>query len=241
MHDAPRPKRYGLTRAAAPLLRPFALTLLTTTTLQAQTPPDTLHREATDPSRTRVTLRILPADATVRLDGQVIDPATELYLEPGTHTITVSASDHITREEVLDLEALAGREILMSINLSKEPATTPASLRHDGIVDQMGTGRPLTGWIMTAGGAALLTTSIIFAIRQANVLSECRDRGRCQSDTAATGWTTLTGAIGGASLLGGITLLSWGALAGEPVQSTSLPTQKRARDRVRGISLSLTF
>lgn len=230
-------------RRTTPLAIMTMIALLHTSPALAQQPSTTSSSaDAADPSKTRLTLRVLPNNATVTLDGRPINSADELYLSPGTHTIQVSAEGYITREETLNLEALAARELLMSINLSRQPEAPPQSLRHDGIVDHMGYGRPITGWILTASGAALLTTSIVLAIRQANLLSECRDQGRCQSDTAATGWTTLTGSLGGASLLGGITLLSWSALAGEPSpQATGTQTQTRGRDRVRGLSLSFTF
>ena len=238
MHDAHHPPRHIFPwLLAAILAQPL---LLSPTLAIAQQPTTPAHTDATDPSKTRLSLRILPPHATVTLDGRPVDASTELYLAPGTHTIEVRAEGYITRQETLNLEALAAREILMSINLSRQPEPASPSLHHDGLVDQMGSGRPITGWIMTASGAALLTTSIVLAIRQANVLSECRDRGRCESETAATGWTTLAGSLGGASLIGGITLLSWSALAGEP-QPTTTASSPQTRDRVRGISLAITF
>ncbi len=200
------------------------IALLSTLAIVCTATPALAQQPATI-NTTPVTLNITPKQATVTLNGKEISQRT-LALPPGKHTFTITAQGYITRQETINLEAQAGREILMSINLSKEPPQADTSMRSEGIVDHMAHGRPITGWIMTAAGVALVTTSIILAVRQSNHLANCRDLNRCEDAPAPSGWTTTTAALGGASILGGITLLSWKALAGESSRSAQLQTKK---------------
>ncbi len=197
------------------------------------------HKDRLSPLNTPLNLRISPQDATVTLDGKPIDASQTLYLPAGTHVFRVEAPGYIPREETLKLESQQGREILMSINLSKDPVLLNQS--SQGIVDRMGTGRSITGWAMTAGGAALITTSIVLAVRSG--APEVCEAGEmtCTNARNLTGWSTFTGILGGAALLGGVTLLSWRSLAGEPAEQAldSGRVRRTARLSFQGSGLLL--
>lgn len=210
---------------AIPALAIMSTLCMPHTSAFAQTP------EPDSEPRTPVTLRVSPEDARVTLDGKLIDASHMLSLTDGEHVLRIEATGYIPREETLLIANQAGREILLSVNLSAEPPTPEISMRSDGIIEQMDYGRPITGWIMTGAGAALITTSIVLAVRSSTPTScETPDQTSTCKDLSQdlAGWATFTGVLGGASLIGGLTLLSWRSLAGEPqtlgVNSASLST-----------------
>lgn len=182
---------------------------------------------------TPVVLRIEPAGASVTLDGTPLQ-ARRVELGPGEHTFTISAPGHVTRHETLRIEPQAGRELWLSVNLSRLPTQLPEEAHTEGLVDQMRPGaRVGAGWALTGGGTALITVSVALAV-MSTISPDCSSQNpsACGQHKNVSGWATFTGVLGGAALLGGLGLLNWGSLAGEPVeQETSEAAAHTPRPR----------
>ncbi len=94
------------------------------------------------PSMATITLRDLPAEAAVQVDGQSVS-GREIEVEAGTHTIRVEAAGFIARESTVTVAE--GERMALSLPLVEAPREPPA---------------PTTGWInvvsLPSGGAVLI-------------------------------------------------------------------------------------
>ncbi len=94
------------------------------------------------PSMATITLRDLPAEAAVQVDGQSVS-GREIEVEAGTHTIRVEAAGFIARESTVTVAE--GERMALSLPLVEAPTEPPA---------------PTTGWInvvsLPSGGAVLI-------------------------------------------------------------------------------------
>ena len=208
----------------------------------AAAPPDDSTLDVSE-ATTTVTLRLSPPEASVTLDGSPLEPsARTVELDPGTHQFVISAPGFITRQETLWLKAQPGREILMSVNLTRDPAEIKAPLELGAIDRLEESARPRIGWGLTAAGAVLIAASVTLAARSTRP-EQCtseRDPG-CQRPSNPAAWASFTGALGGASLLGGLGLLNWSSLAGDPDSSELTERARPATARAWGVSWQLQY
>jgi hypothetical protein len=147
----------------------------------------------------RVTVRAVPAAATVRVDGRAVGQAPQqLDLPAGRHRITVEAPGHLAATRTIS--AVAGVEERLTIELI--PAAPPPSPRRT------------LGWL--AVGAAVASVGVAAALFAVDGQpSGCADEqdvpgGQCPEllDTRAGAWSTAAVGIGFG--LVGAYLLLWG-------------------------------
>jgi hypothetical protein len=123
--------------------------------------------------------------AEVRIDGHPVGRTpleSELYADPGMHTIVVSLAAHQDSRQVVSLPAGEERKILMQLGEAEPPkASTPENPTrasepserqdHDGGADAK--------TVAVISGAALsligLTTTIVFAVKRSNAESDIKD------------------------------------------------------------------
>lgn len=88
----------------------------------------------------RITLRVEPAEAEIRIDGRLVDPGVALSLGAGRRVLQVTAEGHVAVEDAIEVVGrrdqtihvrLAPRESAATVRLTSDPPH--ARLRIDGI------------------------------------------------------------------------------------------------------------
>ncbi len=160
---------YFAARLIVPLLVERGQQPTTTATIIDVGPPQLPPEVAT------ITLRDLPAEAAVQVDGRPVS-GTEIEVEAGTHTIRVEAAGFIARES--EVTVAEGERMALSLPLVEAPTGPPT---------------PTTGWInivgLPGGGAVLIDGR-----RQTGTSFELRP-GRHIVRMSAPQWETVTDTI----------------------------------------------
>ena len=198
------------------LLTMGLLCLLATEGLAQTTPIEKAEQEL----KARPTLvRVLasPADAEISLGGKVLGKGTaEVRLAPGSHEVKISHPEHRAHIETLALTPGAP-DIILRVHLKPALAPAPAQTWSPGMVDDLGSARPVVGWISLGVGVGMLAGAALLA-------TNSQIDSRCSQDTPTfcadaqeyAGLAAITGGIGGALGLAGIGLLIWDVLAATP-------------------------
>jgi hypothetical protein len=186
------------------------------------------------PKLTLVVDASVPADAALTIDGEPATPDAPIALEPGAHTITLSAKGYKTasREEVL--QEGEARSVKLALVPLGPPPKLPPPPPDDGDVLQT------TAIVVAAVGAASMIVGAILggvALSKAGVVDDhCVDRV-CDAEgkDAADGGQTLADAstatlvFGGVALTAGVVLWLAAPSAAETPRAAETPSAARSQ------------
>lgn len=177
---------------------------------------------------------------------------TPLPLDPGEHTIEVTAPGRETYRTIVSIEPGPGHtEIVIPPLAESEPETnvlavdTPARGVGDGATSDPGATRRTIGVVVGSVGAAGLIAGGIFGLRAISLNSssqdECRTERFCsqagvelRNDARAAGnWATILGGVGGALVATGIVLWVTAPESGGP-ELSAVTTGEGASLLLRG-------
>ena len=221
----------------------IALTTISASAL-AQAPPTETNTDAgveeraprpLPPQKSKLTIAASPSDATIMMNQNPtpIRAGSTLELEPGTYEFTVTREGYKTRIETVVIGEGAPR-VIMSVNLSKTDPDTLLLGRTGGLVDNLGEARKPIGWSSLVVGVGLTATGITLAALS-GVPDSCSqlDPAPCGDARDLAGVSMATGALGGALVAGGLGLLIWDSLAGQPASDSGERTDPQVRRTLR--------
>lgn len=142
-------------------------------------------------------LRLDPAPGapavTVKIDGEAAQVGAEILLDPGKHTILVSASGRADGRQEVELKPQERRTVRVELGaLLSTPEGAPA--KPDEERPAMGNGRRLAGFVIGGAGAAALVvgvgTGIASILAHGSAVSACPTHTGCPQsvlDTASRG------------------------------------------------------
>ncbi len=187
----------------------------------------TKAKPAGPPPAGSVPLRIsvIPADAQIYVDDQ---PAGQgevtRAVGPGSHEVRFHKEGYQgLKEQVMVNEGTKG-PVLLRVHMSRTDPEAVAVTTGVGPIDRLGSARKTYGLIGVVAGAALLGTGIyLTAIDGETACASGVPAAQCP-DVYATGGAGMTLGVAGTVLLtGGVTLLSWNALAGGSTPAADTP------------------
>ena len=178
----------------------------------------------------------LPADSTVRLDGEVLDPAllgSPIMVDPGLHHVEAESQDWkpIARDVSLDAGGFKVLALLFEKEASQDLETSPIDKQSPTNTKDPGARMSMMGWVAGGIGLAGLGTFVVAGLQarssynklQSECPRGCSDPGH--RDNANTGKTYQTMAnvglvLGIAGTLTGATLVYLGAMRGKTPATT---------------------
>jgi len=173
-------------------------------------------------------LRVSPADATVRVDGEPLgetagDAERKMAVDPGDHVVTADGPG--LEPARVEVSVSAGEQAPVALTLSRRPEAAPPApsmLRSTSPPDEGSWTVPLGPLVLTLAGAASLVgagvTGIIALDLDSRIEAGCTSQDRCYDDLAddqdrmeslAAGSTWLT--VAGIALAG--TGITWWLLS----------------------------
>ena len=158
-----------------------------------------------------------PTDAQISVDGQLAGSGNWAgRLDPGEHEVRIVREGYQTvLERVVVDPSVAGQTMVLRAFMRKSDPDTVIIERERGPIDRLA-GRTAWGWIMTAAGAVLVGGAVVLATLDDACATGPEEGCLTRNATDTEAFVAATAALGGAALVGGLTLLFWYDLAGEP-------------------------
>lgn len=187
---------------------------------------------------------VLPEDAEIYINDQRIgEGAVTVRLAPGAHDVRVHMEGYRDVIERVLVNEETGGPIVLRVHLTAtNPLRVPGAGR-EGPIDRLGSTRTILGWTGVGVGVLAIGTGIYLTAIDGDPACDAGVPMLACPDVYATAGAGLTmGVLGAALLTGGVTLLSWDLLAGEPTPARdSQPEDDEQTPEARAVRTAPTL
>lgn len=186
---------------------------------------------------------VVPSGAEILLDGEVAGKGdVTVGVEPGEHDVHIRMDGYRDIKEHILVNDQTTGPILFRYHLTNTDAEVVQVPPTVGPIDRLGeNGRLIVGLAGVGVGTLALGTGIyLTAIDGDPSCSDGVPVTACPDVYATGGGGLVLGALGGALMAGGVTLLSWEVLAGSPSDAdTAVPDSPASDAPAEGASVSV--
>lgn len=177
------------------------------------------------PGHVLVQVNAVPEEAEILFDGEVVGQGfVVLAVAPGEHDLHIRMDGYRDIQEHILMNEDTKGPVLFRYHLSSSSAQVLEAPPTVGPIDRLGADtRLMLGLVGVGAGVVSLGTGIYLAAIDGDPACEAGVAvAACPDVYATAGGGIAMSALGAVLLTGGVTLLSWELLAGEPVEEQNL-------------------